>query len=589
MPANSTSSTKAPRAPWAGLVQLKRSAIRCTAIVASLLLVALVVAPGASAFWKSVGLGTGSAVTGLLTAATGVTAPSVNVGAVPVSWTASAGQITPTGYYVTRITGSTTAPACGSSPAALLTSASCTDNAVPVGTHSYIVTAVYRSWTAVSSASGNITVVLPASNQLAFGQGPGNATAGAAISPAVTVTVQSIGLVPVANVPVTLSLGNNPGAGTLSGTVTASTNLLGVVTFSNLSIDKAGTGYTLTASSSGLTPVSSRSFNITPAAAKTLQITTAPTSGAASALANLGPISVQRLDAFGNLVTAGDLAVGLSSSATGTGLFAGTTGGPAVTTVTIPNGLSAASFRYGDTKAGTPTLTAGSTGLTAATQAATITAGTATKLAVLSAPVTGTASASVALGPITVQRQDAFGNPTTAGSTTLLVSSSSGTGVFAVTSAGATVTQVTIADGSSVTSIYYGDTKAGSPTITVSSTSLGAVTQTETVVAGAASQLAFDTGPTAVVTMNQPFNPVIRVLIADTFGNPSSTGTVTISTNLSTCKLSGTTTQQAVSGLATFAGLQPQGNASNCRLIATSGTLTATSNAYGDNHNGVAP
>ncbi|WP_314195005.1 hypothetical protein [uncultured Arthrobacter sp.] len=34
--------------------------------------------------------------------------------------------------------------------------------------------------------------------------------------------------------------------------------------------------------------------------------------------------------------------------------------------MTITNGISAASFRYGDTKAGTPTLTASSTGLTAA-------------------------------------------------------------------------------------------------------------------------------------------------------------------------------------------------------------------------------
>jgi hypothetical protein len=131
MPANSTSSTKAPRAPWAGLVLLKRSAIRFTAIATALLVAAMVGAPGASAFWKSVGIGTGSAVTASLTAPTGVTAPSTNVGAVPVSWTASAGSITPTGYYVTRITGSTTAAACGSSPAALLASTSCTDNACP--------------------------------------------------------------------------------------------------------------------------------------------------------------------------------------------------------------------------------------------------------------------------------------------------------------------------------------------------------------------------------------------------------------------------------------------------------------------------
>jgi hypothetical protein len=578
MPANSTSSTKAPRAPWAGLVLLKHTATRFTAIVAALLVAALVGAPGASAFWKSVGLGAGSAITASLAAPAGVTAPSTNVGAVPVSWTASAGSINPTGYYVTRITGSTTAAACGSSPAALLASTSCTDNAVPIGTHRYVVTAVYRSWTAVSTASGNITVVLPASNQLAFAQGPSNSIAGAAISPAVTVTVQSIGLVPVANVPLTLTLGNNPGSGTLSGTVTATTNLLGVATFSNLAIDKAGSGYTLTASSPGLTSVGSGPFNITPAAAKTLQITTAPTSGAASASANLGPVSVQRLDAYGNLVTAGNLAVGLSSSTTGTGVFSAANGGSAVTAVTILNGFSAASFHYGDTKAGTPTLTASSTGLTAASQAATITAGAASKLVVISAPVTGAASASATLGPVTVQRQDAFGNPT-AGSTTLLLSSSSGTAIFAATSAGPAVTQVTIAAGSAVTSFYYGDTKAGSPTLTFSATGLTSATQTTTVTAAPTFRLKFVGQPVTPVDKNFPFSPSISVEVVDQFDNRvNSTASITIAT-VAPCQIKGTAVHTAVAGLATFADLQPQGASSNCTLTATSGTLTAANSS----------
>ncbi|MBT2549595.1 hypothetical protein [Arthrobacter sp. ISL-65] len=514
-----------------------------------------------------------------MAAPTGVTVPSTSLGAVPVGWTASAGSITPTGYYVTRVTGSTTASACGSSPAALLAATSCTDNAVPIGTHTYVVTAVYRSWTAVSAASGNVTVVVPASNQLAFGQGPSNATAGAAISPAVTVRVQSLGLVPVANVPVTLSLGNNPGLGTLSGTATASTNLLGVATFSNLSIEKAGMGYTLTASSPGLTSVGSGSFNITPAAAKTLQITTAPTSGVASASTNLGPISVQRLDAYGNLATAGDLAVGLSSSAAGTGAFSATAGGPAVTTVTIPSGSSAVSFRYGDTKAGTPTLTASSTGLTSASQAATITAGAATKLAVISAPVTGAASASATLGPITVQRQDAFGNQTTSGSTTLLLSSSSGTSIFAITSAGANVTQATIAAGSSVTSFYYGDTKAGSPTLTFSATGLTSVTQTSNVTESPSFRLKFVGQPATSVDKNFPFSPSVSVEVVDQFDNRvDSTASITIAT-VAPCQIKGTAVQTAVAGLATFADLQPQGAGSNCALNATSGTLTAANSS----------
>ena len=57
----------------------------------------------------------------------------------------------------------------------------------------------------------------------------------------------------------------NPRGATLSGTVThAATS--GVATFSGLSLDKANTGYTLTAQASSLTAATSSSFDITPGA-----------------------------------------------------------------------------------------------------------------------------------------------------------------------------------------------------------------------------------------------------------------------------------------------------------------------------------
>ena len=62
---------------------------------------------------------------------------------------------------------------------------------------------------------------------------------------------------------VSLAIGTNPGGGTLSGT-TAVAAVAGVATFSNLSINNGGTGYTLTASIS--TPslsATSTAFNIT--------------------------------------------------------------------------------------------------------------------------------------------------------------------------------------------------------------------------------------------------------------------------------------------------------------------------------------
>ena len=61
---------------------------------------------------------------------------------------------------------------------------------------------------------------------------------------------------------VTLSIGNNPSGGTLSGTLTVTVSG-GIATFSDLSIDQIGDGYTLVAVGDGLAAVESSSFRIT--------------------------------------------------------------------------------------------------------------------------------------------------------------------------------------------------------------------------------------------------------------------------------------------------------------------------------------
>ena len=84
--------------------------------------------------------------------------------------------------------------------------------------------------------------------QLAFGQQPTSAGAGATLSPAVTVRVEDAAGNVVANdtSSVTVAIGNNPGGGTLGGTLTVAA-VNGVATFNNLSINNPGTGYTLVA------------------------------------------------------------------------------------------------------------------------------------------------------------------------------------------------------------------------------------------------------------------------------------------------------------------------------------------------------
>src|SRR5262249_4641403 len=60
---------------------------------------------------------------------------------------------------------------------------------------------------------------------------------------------------------VTVAIGSNPGSGSLFGTLTVSASG-GVASFSDLSIDQVGVGYTLIATSPGITPTASGSFDI---------------------------------------------------------------------------------------------------------------------------------------------------------------------------------------------------------------------------------------------------------------------------------------------------------------------------------------
>ena len=100
-------------------------------------------------------------------------------------------------------------------------------------------------------------------SQLLFGSQPSTSTVNSTLSPITVQVSDSQGnVVTSSSATVTLAIGNNPGGGTLSGTTSVAA-VNGIATFSNLSIDKTGTGYTLVASSSGLTGATSSAFDIT--------------------------------------------------------------------------------------------------------------------------------------------------------------------------------------------------------------------------------------------------------------------------------------------------------------------------------------
>jgi hypothetical protein len=178
----------------------------------------------------------------------------------------------------------------------------------------------------------------------------------------------------------------------------------------------------------------------------------------------------------------------------------------------------------------------------------TVQGGTASKLVFTTSPVTVTAG--VASGNITVQRQDAGGNPITAESSTrtvTLTSSSSGTKTFTPSSS------LTIANGSSSASFTYTDTQTGTPTLTAASTSPGTITpatQLETVTPAAASKLVFTTSPVTVAAGVASGN--LTVQRQDQYGNPNTTDATRAVTLTSTS--SGTKTFSPASPLSINSG-----------------------------------
>ena len=172
---------------------------------AGLILLALaaftVVGTSAWAYWTTIGHGTASATTGTLNPPTSVTASNTaGSSTVTVSWTASTGTTVPQGYYVTRIkSDTTTAFACGSSLTTFATSP-CTDSAVPDGTFHYTVTAVYHSWSATSTSSGDVTVTSSIATTTAVTSSSNPSVVGQSVLYTATVTPNSGSTTPTGTV-----------------------------------------------------------------------------------------------------------------------------------------------------------------------------------------------------------------------------------------------------------------------------------------------------------------------------------------------------------------------------------------------------
>jgi dUTPase len=396
-----------------------------------------------------------------------------------------------------------------------------------------ITTTVFRIAAARLSVSANPPVVLNASSPFS-----------------VTVTAGDGGgfVDPTYNGPVTLALSGGTAGAVLGGPVTVNA-FNGVATFSDVTVDKPGAGYTLTASAAGLGSCTFSAFNIVPAGTAT-QLVVTPPPGSLAVGDRFGLV-VQAEDSSGNLVSSFQGAVTLTDSQNS---LAGTVAVNAVGGVATFSGVTIASAWPVDT------LTVSSPGLVAAG---------AGPITVIPAPATHLVvtlpQQSVLTGvpfEIQVEAEDDHGDvdPTYNGSVTLALGASPGgvlKGTVTVDAGGgvATFSGLSIdrsGQGYSIVSTGSGGLSGAGPAFDVTN-----------------DQLVFTTQPNGSVTVGQPFGAVVAAENGAGVIDTGFDGDITISAPGLGQFLGGTTTVRANSGVAIFTGLTLS------QVSSQSGTLVA--------------
>ena len=430
----------------------------------------------------------------------------------------------------------------------------------------------WRGITAIAAGSSHTVGVQAPPVRLAFAVQPASAGAGSALSPPVMVAVQDEfgNTVTGATNPVTIRLGTNAAGGTLSGTLTANA-VDGVATFSNLRINRPGTGYTLSATSPGLVGATSAAFTIAVGPPSRLAFTMQPPGSAAAG----GPMTVKVAvrDAAGNTVTTATnpITIRLGTNTAGGTLSGTLTANPVAGVATFSN------LRVN--KAGTGyRLAAASAGLSGATSTTFgVTAGPPARLGFTLLPSAKTPAGSTITVRVAVQ--DANGNtvPTAANRISIdLGSNPTGTALTGTKSMSAVAGVATFDDlrltaaGSGYTLLAWADIP-------------GAESAPFNVVGGPAMRLIFTAQP-ANTPAGQAL-PAVRVALLDAYNNPASSSTnsvtVALGTNPGAAVLSGSRTVAAMAGTATFADLSLNRPGVGYLLRATStGLTTATSAAF---------
>ena len=381
--------------------------------------------------------------------------------------------------------------------------------------HGAMSSTVAESKTVTATAAGvvitqtaSVTVNAATGAALTFTVQPSGGAAGVPMTPPVEVTVRdAFGNTAAGfNGSVTVALSTNPGGAVLSGTTTR-TATAGVATFDDLSLDKAGTGYMLTAAAAGATGATSNPFGVGAGVVSASRSTVAVTPGAivASSGSSAATATVVVQDAFGNPIPGATVTL----AATGTG--------NAITQpvgVTGSNGTATGSLS--STVAEVKVVTAIVNGIPLTVQpSVTVSAGpvSATMSTVSASPSSIQASGGGVASSITATARDAFANPV-----------SGATVVLSATGSGNTLTQPMGA--TSPTGVATGalsSTTTGTRTV---SATIGGIpitqTATVTVVPGEVSvtRSSLMASPTSLTASNGTSAATITIIARDDQGNP---------------------------------------------------------------------
>ena len=254
----------------------------------------------------------------------------------------------------------------------------------------YTLTAAGNGFTTVTSNA--FSIGLGGASQLTFTTQPGGGTDGTAWGTQPKVAVQDVGgnTVTSATNSITLGIAGQPGSGATLACSGSGTNgdtfaaNAGVANFAGCKITGTAGTYTLAATANGLAGETSNGFSITIGGATQLAFTTQPGGGPNGTTWTTQP-TVSLVDVGGNPVNTGTNSIALAiASQPGTGATLACTGGNARAAV---NGVASfAGCKITSGTAGSFTLSATTTGLTAATSDAFTVYGAATKLVFTTQP-----------------------------------------------------------------------------------------------------------------------------------------------------------------------------------------------------------